>query len=212
MAGTKTNSRVRVVWTGIRAVLVLTVVCGIVYPLVVTGLAQGIFHDKANGSIVKVDGKNVASSLVGQYWGTAKTVKQNGEEVTVVTPNPKWFQPRPSTSNYDPAASGASNLALSNPELTKTVEQRKADVAKFNGVSESAVPADAVTASGSSLDPQISPAYAKLQIDRVARVNHLSATAVAKLVDAHVQGRTLGILGDPRVNVLELNLALATMS
>jgi K+-transporting ATPase ATPase C chain len=129
----------------------------------------------------------------------------------VPQPDPKWFQPRPSAGGYNPLASGASNLGPNSPVLISSIKQRRAQVAAFNGVSVSQVPADAVTASGSGLDPDISPAYAYLQVDRVAKARGLSAAAVHKLVADHVQSRTLGFLGAPRVNVLELNLALANL-
>jgi K+-transporting ATPase ATPase C chain len=190
--------------TGLRILLLFTVVCGLLYPLAITGISQVAFSHQANGSLVKANGKVVGSSLLGQDFTDAKG-----------NPLAQWFQPRPSAAGqngYDPTASGASNLGPNDPGLTKTIQQRKADVAKFNGVQVSAVPPDAVTASGSGLDPDISPAYAYLQADRVAKARGLDPAKVRALVTAHVQSRNLGFLGEPRVNVLELNIALSTLS
>jgi len=190
--------------TGLRILLLFTVVCGLLYPLAITGISQVAFSHQANGSLVKANGKVVGSSLLGQNFTDAKG-----------NPLAQWFQPRPSAAGqngYDPTASGASNLGPNDPGLTKTIQQRKADVAKFNGVPVSAVPPDAVTASGSGLDPDISPAYAYLQADRVAKARGLDPAKVRALVKAHIQSRNLGFLGEPRVNVLELNIALSTLS
>ncbi|MEU3334894.1 potassium-transporting ATPase subunit KdpC [Streptomyces sp. NPDC006668] len=192
----------RMAWAALRMLLVLTVVTGVIYPLVVTGIGQALFHGKANGSIVKADGKEVGSKLIGQSWNIKGTDK----------PDPKWFQPRPSNSNYDPLATGSSQLSASNPKLVKMVEAAKKQVAAFNGVPESKVPADAVTGSASAIDPDISPAYADIQVKRVAEANGLSAAQVQKLVDDHTTGRALGFMGEPRVNVLELNLALKALA
>ncbi|WP_427164676.1 potassium-transporting ATPase subunit KdpC [Streptomyces sp. C1-1] len=192
----------RMAWAALRMLLVLTVVTGIVYPLVVTGIGQALFHGKANGSIVKVDGKEVGSKLIGQSWNIKGTDK----------PDPKWFQPRPSNSNYDPLATGSSQLSASNPKLVKMVEAAKKQVAAFNGVPESKVPADAVTGSASAVDPDISPAYADIQVNRVAKANALSVAQVEKLVKDHTDGRSLGFMGEPHVNVLELNIALKELA
>jgi K+-transporting ATPase ATPase C chain len=177
---------------GLRMLLLLTVVLGLGYPLLMTGFGQVAFHDQANGSFVKADGRTVGSSLIGQEF--------KGSE---------WFHSRPSASSYDALASGGTNLGPNSPQLLKAVQKARADVARENGVSPSDVPPDAVTASGSGLDPDISPAYADLQVARVAEQRGMSVMAVQQLVDAHTQGRTLGFLGEPRVDVLELNLALA---
>lgn len=193
---------VRMAWAALRMLLVLTVVTGIVYPLAVTGIGQLAFHDQANGSMVKVDGKEVGSKLIGQSWNLPGTDK----------PDPKWFQPRPSNSGYDPLATGSSQLSASNPKLVKMVEAAKKQVAAFNGVPESEVPEDAVTGSASAIDPDVSPAYAKIQVNRVATANGLTATQVEKLVKDHTQGRTAGFLDQPRVNVLELNIALKELA
>jgi K+-transporting ATPase ATPase C chain len=192
----------RLAWAALRMLLVLTFVTGVIYPLVVTGIGQLAFHDKANGSMVKVDGKEVGSRLIGQSWSIKGTDK----------PAPKWFQGRPSHSDYDPLATGSSQLSASNPELVKMVRAAKKQVAEFNGVPESKVPADAVTGSASAIDPDISQDYADIQIRRVAEANRLTVTQVEKLVEDHTDGRTLGFLGEPRVNVLELNIALKELA
>ncbi|WP_137992580.1 potassium-transporting ATPase subunit KdpC [Streptomyces vilmorinianum] len=192
----------RLVWAALRMLLVLTVVTGIVYPLAVTGIAQGLFNDKANGSIVKADGKEIGSELIGQTWNIKGTDK----------PDPKWFQPRPSNSGYDPLATGSSQLGASDAKLTKTVADTKKAVAAFNGVPESEVPKDAVTGSASAIDPHISPEYARIQVERVAEANGLTERQVAELVEQHTEGRTAGFLGEPHVDVLELNLALKALA
>ncbi|MFF8394609.1 potassium-transporting ATPase subunit KdpC [Streptomyces sp. NPDC016172] len=192
----------RLAWAALRMLLVLTVVTGIIYPLVVTGIGQLAFHDSANGSIVKVDGKEVGSKLIGQSWNIKGTDK----------PDPKWFQGRPSHSDYDPLATGSSQLGASDPRLVKAVTAAKKQVAEFNGVPESEVPVDAVTGSASAIDPDISAEYAQIQVERVAEANGLPVSEVEKLVKDHIQGRTLGFLDQPRVNVLELNVALRELA
>ncbi|AWN29949.1 potassium-transporting ATPase subunit KdpC [Streptomyces sp. NEAU-S7GS2] len=203
----------RLIGAGLRALLVLTVVCGVFYPLVVTGVAQAAFPHKANGSEVSHQGKVVGSSLIGQRYDKGKD--KDGNPV----PDLRYFQPRPSAglgsnkangvnTQYDLQVSGASNLGATNTDLIKAVKERRQWVSATYGVPESKVPADAVTSSGSGLDPDISPAYAQLQTATVARRNHLPAGTVDKLVKEHTDGRTLGFLGEPRVNVLELNIAL----
>ncbi|MGY4974250.1 potassium-transporting ATPase subunit KdpC [Streptomyces nigrescens] len=203
----------RLIGAGLRALLVLTVVCGVLYPLVVTGVAQAAFPHKANGSEVSHQGKVVGSSLIGQRYDKGKD--KDGNPV----PDLRYFQPRPSAglgsnkangvnTQYDLQVSGASNLGATNTDLIKAVKERRQWVSATYGVPESKVPADAVTSSGSGLDPDISPAYAQLQTATVARRNHLPAGTVDKLVKEHTDGRTLGFLGEPRVNVLELNIAL----
>ncbi|WP_211274436.1 potassium-transporting ATPase subunit KdpC [Streptomyces chattanoogensis] len=211
------SNTARLIGAGLRALLVLTVICGVIYPLVVTGVAQAAFHDKANGSEVTSHGKVVGSSLIGQRYD--KGTDKAGNPV----PDLKFFQPRPSAglgsnktngvnTQYDLQVSGASNLGASNTDLVKAVKERKKWVATTYGVPESKVPADAVTSSGSGLDPDISPEYARLQAARVARENHLPAGKVEQLVKDHTDGRTLGFLGEPRVNVLELNIALKDLA
>ena len=164
---------------------------GIGYPLLVLGVGHLGLQGQAQGSLVTADGRVVASRLIGQ------DVKGD-----------QWFQPRPSANDYDGLASGGSNLGPNDAELVATVDQRRAEIAKRDGVPAAAVPADAVTASGSGLDPFISPAYAFVQVDRVARSRGLPADRVRSLVEQQVTPRTLGFLGQPRVNVVELNLDL----
>ncbi|WP_328436801.1 potassium-transporting ATPase subunit KdpC [Streptomyces sp. NBC_00444] len=192
----------RMVWAALRMLLVLTVVTGILYPLLVTGIGQLAFNDKASGSMVEVDGKEVGSRLIGQSWN----IKGTDE------PDPKWFQGRPSNSGYDPLATGSSQLGASDPRLVKAVTAAKKQVAEFNGVPESKVPADAVTGSASAIDPDISPDYADIQVERVAEANGLTVAQVQKLVDDHTTDRALGFLGEPRVNVLDLNIALKELA
>ncbi|MCZ2850205.1 potassium-transporting ATPase subunit KdpC [Modestobacter sp. VKM Ac-2978] len=177
----------------VRALLVATVVLGLAYPLVITGVAQLIAPARADGSLVSVDG----SSLIGQSF-----TDEDGD------PLPEYFQTRPSVSDYDGAASGGSNLGPNSEELVAAVGERRESVADFNGASESEVPADAVTASGSGLDPDISPEYAALQVARVAEARGVPVDDVEALVEEHTAGRDLGFIGAPHVRVLELNLAL----
>ena len=191
------RSASRLMRAALRALLVLTVLLGICYPLAVTGIARAAFPDRADGSPAGPGGKPVGSSLIGQTW--------NGPEGR---PDPKWFQPRPSAGGYDGLASGACNLAATSPELLRQVEQRRARTAEFNHVRAAAVPPDAVTASGSGLDPDISPAYAALQVHRVAEARGVHPATVRGLVEKHTEPRTAGFLGEPVVNVLELNLDL----
>ena len=194
----------------VRAIIVLTIITGFIYPLVVLGIGQAAFHNQANGSLVSANGKVVGSSLLCQEFVDSKG-----------NPLPQYFQPRPSTASAansktdfgcDPNYSGASNLGPNNTTLLQNIQQRKAAYAKLNGVPASSVPPDAVTTSGSGLDPYISPQNAYLQVNRVAAARHLSPAQVRTLVDSHVQGRVLGFLGEPRVNVLALNMALDELS
>ena len=190
----------RTVWTALRAMLVLTVLLGLAYPLLITGVGQVLFPRQANGSFLRAaDGHAVGSSLIGQSFADAAG-----------NPLPQYFQPRPSVAGdgYDAGSSGASNLGPESPDLIAAIAERKRQVAAFNGVPESAVPADAVTASGSGLDPDISVAYAQIQIDRVATVRGLPVEVVTQLVTQHTRRPDLGFMGTTRVNVLELNLAL----
>lgn len=183
----------------LRAMLVLTVILGVAYPLLVTGLGR-LLPARADGSLVTgSDGAVVGSSLIGQSFTDADG-----------SPLPQYFQSRPSAAGdgYDGAASSGSNLGPENPHLVAAIEERRAAVAALEGVDPSAVPADAVTASGSGLDPQISPAYAELQVPRVARERGLPEQEVRALVAAATTGRALGVLGEPAVDVLQLNLAL----
>jgi potassium-transporting ATPase KdpC subunit len=189
----------------LRALLVFTVITGIAYPLVVLGIAQVAFHKQANGSLVSYHGRTVGSSLLCQEFVNAK-----GD------PLPQYFQPRPSnavnaevkTDGCDPGFSAASNLGPNNPELVQLIKQRQKQIAALDHVKISSIPPDAVTASGSGLDPNISPQNAYMQVNRVAAARHASPAAIRALVIRFVQGRTLGFLGEPRVNVLTLNIAL----
>ncbi|CAM5319601.1 potassium-transporting ATPase subunit KdpC [Streptomyces abikoensis] len=199
--------------SALRVLLAFTVVTGIAYPLAVTGIGRLAFEHQADGSLVTDHGAPVASGLLGQNFALPK---KNPDDVSeALRPDPKWFQPRPSAADagkgagpYDPAYSGASNLGPNNPELVRTIAGRRAAVAAFDGVDPATVPADALTASGSGLDPDISPAYTYEQVARVARARKLPEARVRALVAAHVRGRELGFLGQKRVNVIELNRAL----
>jgi potassium-transporting ATPase KdpC subunit len=208
---------VRQHFTALRMLLVFTVITGIAYPLLVTGIAQAAFPHQANGSMVTGHGRPVASALIGQNFDLPK--KNPGSTTEPLRPDPRWFQPRPSAADagagagpYDPTYTSASNLGPNDPALVKLINQRRAVVAAFDGVPPKAVPPDAVTASGSGLDPDISPAYAYEQVNRVATARGLNTTQVHKLVAAHVQGRDLGFLGEPVVNVVELNNALLNLT
>lgn len=183
----------------VRALVVLTVLLGVVYPLALTGIAQLIAPGRADGSLVSRGGRLVGSTLIGQSFTGAHGL-----------PDPRYFQSRPSAAGrgYDPTASSASNLGPASAGLISAIRERRAAVAAFNGVAPGRVPPDAVTASGSGLDPDISPAYARLQAARVARVRGMPLAVVLRLVRAHQEGRDAGFIGAPTVNVLELNLAL----
>ncbi|MFD8735227.1 potassium-transporting ATPase subunit C [Streptomyces sp. NPDC059618] len=209
----------RLLGAGLRALLVLTLVTGVIYPLAVTGIAQGLFAGKANGSEIKADGKVVGSSLIGQSYDLPL---KKGQETPAS--DLKWFQGRPANglgtnsvnTRYKLILSGATNLAADSKVLIKQVEDAKAAVVKDNSVNgytvkPSDVPADAVTSSGSGLDPDISPQYAAIQVHRIAARNGLPVAQVRKLVDEQTRGRTLGFIGEPRVNVLELNIALKNL-
>ena len=190
----------------LRGLLVFTVICGIAYPVVMWGVAQVAFHDHANGSLVSYHGQIVGSSLLCQEFVDAKG-----------NPLAQYFQPRPSAAadstvktdyGCDPGFSAATNLGPNNPTLIQNIKTRQRQIAAFDHVKISQIPADAVTASGSGLDPGISPANADIQVNRVAAARHVSPATVAALVKQYTQGRTIGFLGQPQVNVLELNLAL----
>lgn len=179
---------------GVVLFLGLTVLTGVAYPLVVTGVAQAAFPHAANGSLVTVEGKVVGSSLIGQGF-TA----------------PGYFWSRPSATSPDPyngASSGGSNQGPTNPALTEAAKKRLDALHAADPGNTAPVPVDLVTASGSGLDPEISPAAAEYQVGRVASARHLAADKVRELVAANTKARQFGVLGEPRVNVLELNLAL----
>jgi len=189
-------------WVAIRAMLVFTAVLGIGYPLVITAVGQLALPAQANGSLVTVGAQTVGSTLIGQSF-----VDADGN------PLPGWFQPRPSAAGdgYDAAASGASNAGPENADLVQAITERRAAIEESDGATAEQIPADALTASASGLDPHISPAYALLQVGRVAAERGLAEADVRALVESQVQGRDLGYLGDPTVNVLELNIALARL-
>ncbi len=197
---TSTRSAGRTLWVSVRALAVFTVLLGVVYTLVITGIGQLVLPWQANGSVVEdSEGEAVGSALIGQPFLDADS-----------NPLPEYFQPRPSAAGdgYAGDNSYGSNWGPENEDLIAAITERKAQIAEFNGVSEDEVPADAVTASGSGLDPHISPEYAAIQVERVATARGLGVDEVRDLVTTHTQGRDAGYLGEPTVNVLELNLAL----
>jgi len=182
-------------WRNAVSMLVLlTVITGLAYPLVVTGLARVLFPTQADGSLIEQSGKPVGSSLIGQQFT-----------------DPKYFWGRPSATSpqaNNGASSSGSNQGPTNPALTDAAKQRIAALQAADPGNAAPVPVDLVTASGSGLDPEISPAAAQYQVARVARVRQLSVSQVEALVSQATQGRQLGVLGEPRVNVLKLNLLL----
>jgi K+-transporting ATPase ATPase C chain len=190
----------RTAGVAVRAMAVLTVVLGVGYTAVVTGVGQLALPAQADGSLATVDGRVVGSSLIGQSF-------QDPDGAA----SPEWFQSRPSAAGdgYDASASSGSNLGPENDDLVSSIEERKAAIAESDGVDPATIPADALTASASGLDPHISPEYAREQVARVAEARGIPEQRVAALVDQHVQGRDLGYLGEPTVNVLQLNIALA---
>lgn len=179
----------------LRSSIGLTIVslglCGFLYSATMTGLGQILFPDQANGSLIELDGKVLGSRLVAQPFTDAK-----------------YFQSRPSAVNYDPMAMAGSNLARTNPELTKIIEQRIADIQVKDQVDRGQIPSDLVTASGSGIDPEISLKSAMIQVKRVAEVRHLAEQQVLELIQQYTLKPTFGMLGKERINVLELNLAL----
>jgi len=184
----------------LRAMIAMTAVLGLGYPLVVLGVGQLALPAQANGSLVSADGRVVGSSLLGQSFTDADGA-----------PLPEWFQSRPSAAGYDAGASSGSNLGPENAELVASIQERRAAIAAVEGVDPAEVPADALTASASGLDPDISPEYALLQVAGVAQARGLAVEDVRALVENAVQPRELGYLGEETVNVLELNLALARL-
>lgn len=194
------RSSTRTALVSVRALLLFTVVLGVGYTGLVTAVGQLAIPAQANGSLVTgADGRIVGSSLIGQSFTDA-----DGAAL------PQYFQSRPSAAGdgYDGASSSGSNLGPENADLIASIAERKAEIAQREGISESEVPADAVTASASGLDPHISPAYAQLQVNRVAESRGISASEVEQLVRANIQTRDLGYLGEESVNVLQLNLEL----
>jgi len=195
---------------GFRFLLVFTVICGFIYPLLMLGIGQAAFHNKANGSLVTYKGQVVGSGLLCQEFVDAKG-----------NPLPQYFQPRPSAAvvsgvkndyGCDPLNSSASNLGPTNPVEIKDIQTAEQQISAFDHVPISQIPADAVTASGSGLDPDITPANAYLQVARIAAARHLPVSEVYNLVTQNITGRTLGFLGEPSVNVLLLNIKLDELS
>jgi K+-transporting ATPase ATPase C chain len=189
-----------------RMLLAFTVLCGIIYPVVMWGVAQAAFKTQADGSLVTSNGKVVGSSLLCQEFVDAKG-----------NPLPQYFQPRPSNAvnsadktdyGCDPGFSGAANLGPNNSTLLTTVKQLQQQISAFDHVPVSEIPPDAVTSSGSGLDPDISPQYADIQVDRVAAARHVPVATVQSLVSSCTQSDVIGFLGEPRVDVLNLNIAL----
>jgi K+-transporting ATPase ATPase C chain len=173
----------------------LTLITGMAYPAIMTMLAQSVFPRQSNGSLIEVDGEVIGSSLIGQLFD-----------------DPKYFWSRPSAASYNGGASTGSNYGPTNPAQLDAVRARVETIRKAHPEQEGRpVPVDLVTASGSGLDPHITPAAAEFQVHRVAKARGLCVEAVRKLVADHTQGRQLGILGEPGVNVLSLNLALDNM-
>ncbi|MFF8261465.1 potassium-transporting ATPase subunit C [Streptomyces virginiae] len=231
------SNTARLIGAGLRALLVLTVICGVLYPLAVTGIAQALFYEEANGSEIKDEsGQVVGSSLIGQRYDLPERNPDGPEEAA--RPDLRWFQPRPSNglgsnsvnTRYSLILSGATNRSADNGAVNgrctedaeegtlcaQVVAAKEAVIADNSTagyrVEPEDVPADAVTSSGSGLDPHISPEYAKLQVHRVAEQQRLDVQQVEKLVADHTTGRTLGFMGEPRVNVLELNIALKALA
>jgi K+-transporting ATPase ATPase C chain len=183
--------------TALISILLFTVLAGLIYPLIVTGIAQLVFPGKANGSVLTKNGKAIGSELIGQPFS-----------------NSKYFWSRPSATSpfaYNAGASSGSNYGPLNPALLEATGKRMKELKALDSLNKNPVPVDLVTASGSGLDPHISVAAAIYQVTRVARSRHVSEQQVRSLLDQHTDGRQLGILGEPRVNVLKLNLALDEM-
>jgi len=183
--------------SALRVTIVSIVLLGLVYPLAMTAMAQVLFPRQANGSLVTVNGKVVGSTIIGQLWT-----------------KPRYFQGRPSAAGkgYDPTATGGTNLGPTSKKLMDATRATIAQLKKDNPEAEGPPPIDLVTSSGSGIDPDISPAAAYWEAPRVAKARNMDVAAVRVLVGRHVQGRTFGFLGEPHVNVLELNLALDALA
>jgi potassium-transporting ATPase KdpC subunit len=201
----------------IVAAVVFTVLFGLAYPLVATGVSQVLFPNKSDGSQVKVDGRTIGSKLIGQSFSVRQPIPadQRGKfgKKQIKTPDPRYFQPRPSATGYSGDVTFFNNLGPNSKELA---HQLKANVHSYlalegrytPGLTRVDVPADAVTSSASGVDPHISQANARIQADRISEVRAIPLDRVLELIDEHTDGRALGVLGEPGVNVLELNLAL----
>lgn len=198
-----TRGTLRQYGVALRAMLVLTLLLGVLYPLTITLIGQLALPVQANGSIVTEKGAVVGSSLIGQSFTDA-----DGAAL------PEWFQSRPSAAGtgYDSGASSGSNWGPENPDLIAAIGERQAAIEERDAAELAAIPADAVTASSSGLDPHISPEYARLQVERVADARGLDRAAVGTLLESMIQGRDLGYLGEPTVNVLALNRALEELA
>jgi len=186
----------------LRAMLVFTVILGVAYPLAITAFGQLALPNQANGSLITGSSGVVGSSLIGQSFTDADG-----------TALPEWFQSRPSAAGngYDASASSGSNLGPENADLIAAIADRKSAIEESDGVTAAQIPADALTASASGLDPQISAEYARIQVNRVSAARGLPVATVSALVESRIQGRDLGFLGEPTVNVLQLNLALQSL-
>jgi K+-transporting ATPase ATPase C chain len=184
---------IRHLGTSLRVTIVSVILLGLIYPLVMTGIAQALFPRQANGSLVTVNGKVVGSAIIGQLWT-----------------KPQYFQGRPSAAGkgYDPTSTGGTNLGPTSKKLINATKATIAALKKENPDASGPPPMDLVTSSGSGIDPDISPEAAYWEAPRVAKARNMNVGAVNALVAQHVQGRTFGFLGDPHINVLELNLAL----
>ncbi len=202
--------------SSVLGIVVLTIVLGLAYPLVITGVSQVAWPNKADGSQIKVNGKVVGSELLAQPW-VLDTGRKDSDGNAITKPDPKYFQPRPSATGYSASATYFSNRG---PNQASARYFYKAQLAAYlalerpydRGLSAAEIPVDAVTTSASGLDPDISQANARIQERRVAAVRHLPLAAVRKLVAANTDGRALGLLGEPGVNVTTLNLALDARS
>lgn len=187
----------RHIWSAISMTLVLMMITGLMYPMLVTGIAQLLFPQQANGSLIIENGQIVGSTLIGQRFS-----------------GPRYFHPRPSAAGegYDPLASGGTNKGPTDRRLADTLIANAVDsIIARDSAHRGHIPSDLATSSGSGLDPDISPASAMLQIDRVARTRDVNPATVSAIVAQHVEGRQFGLLGEPRVNVLSLNLALDSL-
>ncbi|TFC00224.1 MULTISPECIES: potassium-transporting ATPase subunit KdpC [Cryobacterium] len=196
------RSSARQYGVALRAMLVFTVILGVAYPLAIMAFGQVALPNQANGSLIQGGSGAVGSSLIGQSFTDAQGAAL-----------PEWFQSRPSAAGdgYDAAASGGSNLGPENADLIAAIADRTSAIEGSDGVTAAQIPADALTASASGLDPQISAEYARIQVNRVSAARGLPVATVSALVESRIQGRDLGFLGEPTVNVLQLNLALAAL-
>lgn len=208
----------RTALTALLAVIAFTVIFGLAYPLAMTGISQVVFSGKANGSKLTVDGRLVGSNLIGQSF-SRPVIRGNGKPVldeegeAVLAPDKRYFQPRPSQSGYAADTTYFSNLGPNSVEEREEVREYLAAYLKLEkpydpSLTREEVPVDAITQSGSGVDPEISEANARVQAHRIAAVRHLPLARVEDLVSAHTNGRFLGLFGEPGVNVLQLNLAL----